>query len=64
MGYRLETSAQAKHYALRKQTPAPAFRIIKSMTGFRQLRLRSLEEARSERSLVKISRNLKRMSAV
>jgi Transposase DDE domain len=61
MRYRLKTPAGRKLYALRKQTPEPVFGIIKSVMGFRQFRLRGLENARGEWSLVTMSWNLKRM---
>lgn len=64
MRYRLKTPAGRKLYALRKQTPEPVFGIIKSVMGFRQFRLRGLESARGEWSLVTMSWNLKRMFAL
>lgn len=64
MRYRLKTPAGRKLYALRKQTPEPVFGIIKSVMGFRQFRLRGLENARGEWSLVTMSWNLKRMFAL
>jgi hypothetical protein len=64
MRYRLKTPAGRKLYALRKQTPEPVFGIIKSVMGFRQFKLRGLENARGEWSLVTMSWNLKRMFAL
>ena len=64
MRYRLKTPAGRKLYALRKQTPEPVFGIIKSMMGFRQFRLRGLENARGEWSLETMSWNLERMFAL
>ena len=64
MRWRLKTPAGRKLYALRKQTPEPVFGIIKSVMGFRQFRLRGLENARGEWSLVTMSWNLKRMFAL
>ena len=64
MRYRLKTPAGRKLYALRKQTPEPVFGIIKSVMGFRQFRLRGLESARGEWSLVTMSWNLRRMFAL
>jgi hypothetical protein len=64
MRWRLKTPAGRKLYALRKQTPEPAFGIIKSVMGFRQFRLRGFENARGEWSLVTMSWNLKRMFAL
>ena len=64
MRCRLKTSAGRKLYALRKQTPEPVFGIIKSVMGFRQFRLRGLESARGEWSLVTMSWNLRRMFAL
>ncbi len=37
-----------KLYALRKQTPEPVFRVIKSALGFRQFSLRGLDKVRGE----------------
>ena len=64
MRHRLKTPAGRKLYALRKQTPEPVFGIIKSVMGFRQFKLRGLENARGEWSLVTMSWNLKRMFAL
>ena len=64
MRYRLKTPAGRKLYALRKQTPEPVFGIIKSVMGFRQFRLRGLENARGEWSLVTMTWNLRRMFAL
>lgn len=64
MRYRLKTPAGRKLYALRKQTPELVFGIIKSVMGFRQFRLRGLESARGEWSLVTMSWNLRRMFAL
>ena len=61
MAHRLKTAEGRKLYALRKQTPAPVFGIIKSVLGFRQFLLRGLENVRGEGSLVTIAWNLKRM---
>ena len=63
MRWRLKTPAGRKLCALRKQTYEPVFGIIKSVMGFRQFRLRGLENARGEWSLVTMSSNLKRMFA-
>ena len=64
MRWRLKTPVGRKLYALRKQTPEPVFGIIKSVMGFRQFRLRGLQNARSEWSLVTMSWNLRRMFAL
>lgn len=64
MRYRLKSPDGRKLYALRKQTVEPVFGIIKSVMGFRQFRLRGLESARGEWSLVTMSWNLKRMFAL
>jgi hypothetical protein len=64
MRYRLKTPAGRKLYALRKQTSEPVFGIIKSVMGFRQFKLRGLENTRGEWSLVTMSWNLKRMFAL
>ena len=46
---------------LRKQTPEPVFGIIKSVLGFRQFRLRGIDGARGEWSLVTMAWNMKRI---
>jgi hypothetical protein len=52
MAHRLKTPEGKNLYALRKQTPKPVFGIIKSVMGFRQFSIRSLEKASGEWSLV------------
>jgi hypothetical protein len=64
MRHLLQTKEGKKRYALRKQTPEPVFGIIKSALGFRQFTLRGLDKVRSERSLVTMAWNLKRMFAL
>jgi transposase len=64
MAYRLKTKQGRKLYALRKHTPEPVFGIIKSVMGFRQFLLRSLENAKGEWSLVTMSWNIRRMFAL
>jgi len=61
MAHRLKTAEGRKLYALRKQTPEPVFRIIKSVLGFRQFLLRGLENVRGEWNLMTMAWNLKRM---
>ena len=61
MAHRLKTPDGKKLYALRKQMPEPVFGIIKSVLGFRQFLLRSVERVRGEWSLVAMAWNLKRM---
>ncbi len=64
MAHRLRTPQGRALYALRKHTPEPVFGIIKSVLGFRQFRLRGLDGARGEWSLVTMAWNLKRMFAL
>jgi transposase len=64
MRHRLQTKEGKKRYALRQQTPEPVFGIIKSVIGFRQFLLRSLDKVRGEWSLVTMAWNMKRMFAL
>ena len=64
MAHRLKTPEGKKLYGLRKQTPEPVFGIIKSALGFRQFRLRGLENVRGEWNLVTVAWNIKRMFAL
>jgi len=64
MVHRLKTPEGKRAYALRKQTVEPVFGIIKSVMGFRQFRLRGLENVRGEWSLVTMAWNLKRIFAL
>jgi hypothetical protein len=64
MRHRLQTKEGKKRYALRKQTPAPVFGIIKSVLGFRQFLLRGLEKVRSAWKLVTMAWNIKWMFAL
>jgi Transposase DDE domain len=64
MRHRLQTKAGKKRYALRRQTPEPVFRIIKSVIGFRQFMLRGLNKVRGEWSLLTMAWNMKRMFAL
>jgi hypothetical protein len=64
MVWRLRTPQGKQLYALRKQTPEPVFGIIKSVLGFRQFLLRSLDKVRGEWSLVTMSWNIKRLYAL
>jgi hypothetical protein len=64
MRHRLQTKEGKARYALRKQTPAPVFGIIKSVLGFRQFLLRGLDKVRGEWSLVTMAWNMKRMFAL
>jgi hypothetical protein len=50
MAWRLRTPQGKKLYGSRKQTPEPVFGIIKSVMGFRQFLLRSLDKVRGEYS--------------
>ncbi len=59
--HRLATPEGRALYALRKQTPEPVFAIIKSVMGFRQFGLRSLEQVKGEWHLVTMAWNIKRM---
>ena len=64
MAYRLKTPRGRKLYGLRKQTPEPAFGIIKSVMGYRQCLLRGLESFKGELNLVTMSWNIRRMFAL
>ena len=64
MAHRLATPEGKKPYALRKQTPGPVFRIVKSVLGFRQFSLRGLDKVRGEWKLVTLAWNIKRMFAL
>jgi len=61
MAHRLKTPEGKALYGLRKHTPEPVFGIIKSVLGFRQFLLRSLDPVRGEWSLVTMAWNMKRM---
>jgi hypothetical protein len=61
MDHHLKTPEGKKLYALRKQTPEPVFGIIKSVLGFRQFRLRGIDNVRGEWNLVTMAWNMKRM---
>ena len=61
MAHRLKTPRGKALYAKRKQTPEPVFGIIKSVLGFRQFLLRSLDRVRGEWSLVTMAWNMKRL---
>ena len=61
MAHRLKTPEGKALYGLRKHTPEPVFGIIKSVLGFRQFLLRSLDHVRGEWSLVTMAWNMKRM---
>jgi transposase len=64
MRHRLQTPEGKKLYALRKQIPEPVFGIIKSVMGFRQFLLRSLDKVQGEWTLVTMAWNIKRMYAL
>ena len=64
MRHHLATPEGRALYALRKQTPEPVFGIIKSVMGFRQFSLRSLEQVKGEWNLVTLAWNIKRMFAL
>jgi hypothetical protein len=64
MAHRLKTPEGRKLYAQRKHIPEPVFGIIKSVLGFRQFRLRGLDNVRGEWNLVTLAWNLKRMFAL
>lgn len=61
---RLTTPDGKQLYALRKQIPEPVFGVIKSVMGFRQFSLRSLEKVKDEWNLVTMAWNVKRMFAL
>lgn len=52
MTHRLTAKSNNAAYAIRMQTVAPVFGIIKSMMGFRQFSLRGLRNVTGKRSLV------------
>jgi hypothetical protein len=60
VAHKLKTKAGRVTYALRKQTVAPVFGIIKSVLGFRQFSLRGLPQVHGEWNLVCLAWNLKR----
>jgi len=62
MKHALKTKAGRAAYALRKQTVEPVFGIIKSVMGFRQFLLRSLDNVRNEWALVCLAWNFKRIA--
>lgn len=62
MRHKLKTKKGRAIYSLRKSTVEPVFGIIKSVMGFRQFSLRSLEKVNGEWDLVCLSWNLKRMA--
>jgi transposase len=64
MAHRLKTPEGRALYALRKHTPEPVFGIIKSALGFRQFRLRGLDNVRGEWNLVTMAYNVKRLFAL
>jgi hypothetical protein len=57
--HRLKTAEGKAHYAKRKSTVEPVFRIIKHVIGFRQFMLRGLKAVQGEWALVCIAFNLK-----
>ena len=63
MSHRLRTQAGKRLYAQRKCTVEPVFGIIKSVLGFRQFLLRTLESVSGEWDLICLAWNLKRMHA-
>jgi Transposase DDE domain len=64
MAHRLNARRGKALYSLRKQTPEPAFGIIKSVMGFRQFLLRGLDNAKGEWNLVTMSWNIRRIFAL
>jgi len=61
MRHRLRTAAGKAKYALRKQTVAPVFGIIKSVMGFRRFLLRGRLKVSLEWTLVTLAYNFKRL---
>ena len=61
MRHRLKTSGGRGLYAKRKCTVEPVIGIIKSVLGFRQFRLRGLENINGEWNVVALAWNMKRM---
>jgi len=59
--HRLKTPEGKKLCAFRKPTPEPVFGIIKAALGFRQFRLRGVDNVRGEWTLVTMVWNIKRM---
>jgi transposase len=64
MAYRLKTKEGRARYAQRQSTIEPTFGNIKSILGFRQFLLRSIEKVSAEWSLVCLAFNLKRMHRI
>ncbi len=64
MRHRLQTKEGKALYAKRKSSVETVFGIIKHVLGFRQFLLRGLDSVQSERALVCIGWNLKRMHAL
>jgi hypothetical protein len=64
MKHTLKTWAGKKRCALRKQTVAPVFGIIKSVMKFRQFMLRGLINVGHEWTLVCLAWNLKRLAVL
>jgi len=63
MRQRLATAAGKALYRLRKTTIEPGFGIIKAALGFRNFRLRGLENVRTEWSLISLAFNCRRLAA-
>jgi len=61
MAHRLKTPEGKTLYGLRKHTPEPVFGVIKAALGFRQFRLRGLDNVRGEWTLVTVAWTMKRM---
>ena len=61
MARKLKTKRGKNIYKKRKETVEPVFGIIKSVMGFRQFMLRGIEKVNTERALVRVAYNFKRL---
>ena len=61
MAEKLQTDEGKQLHALRKQTVAPVFGVIKSALGFRMFSLRGIELVRGEWNLVMLAYNCERI---
>lgn len=59
---KLQTDEAKEKYRRRKSTVEPVFGIIKSVLGFTQFNLRSIEKVKLEWQLVTLAYNAKRLT--
>jgi hypothetical protein len=62
MKAKLESKDGKALYKKRKQTVEPVFGIIKSVLGFRHFSLRGMEKVKTERKLIALADNCKRLA--